>query len=357
MATIKRFVIHELFKDKVPDKAETLLELENKIILNLCENLLKTKDKRTAVLWGKFKGTGDFPAELKRLNADLTVDERDTILLNLTYSVMDSLYEEIVHTNSNGGYICFIEYTSHGNTRILAAMINNTAGVKLTKLKPTKEIHVDLSKLHQAVDINASSYFTSLVEGYKNNYLSFIGKGKSSDYFTQAFDCIDTVTPAKAVAKAPIVLKDFLEQFNVDKATQKSARAQLVKYLSDNISDEVHLSKIDEIAVAHMPIDCSDEEKQSFIEFSKQETYQMPASFEARKGAVEKLAKIYYATDFFNLNFDIENIGIVGRPEDADKPLLFDIESEDVIIKGRMITPAAKAAIYQANLLNNEPEQ
>ncbi|MCV5746779.1 nucleoid-associated protein, partial [Escherichia coli] len=79
-----------------------------------------------------------------------------------------------------------------------------------TNLKPTSEVHVDLSKLHQAVDINMTGYFKSLNTEYSKNYLSFIGKGKHTDYFTSAFDCINKITPAKAVNKAAVVLKDFL---------------------------------------------------------------------------------------------------------------------------------------------------
>lgn len=354
MAVIKRFVIHELFKDKTPDTAKELLDLSNGIIHTLATDLVKTKDSRTAVLWGQFKGTGDFPSKLKELDNRLSEEKGNTVFLDLSKSTMKSLYSEIVHTNSKGGYICFIEYESNRDCRVMAAMITNTAGIKLTKLKPTKEIHVDISKLHQAVDVNASGYFKSLTGENNKNYLSFIGKGKQTDYFTNAFDCINKITPAKAVHKAPEVLKDFLAQFDVDNATQKSARAQLVKYLTDNIDKEVHLSKINEIAVSHLPERCTEEEKNSFIAFSKQDKYEMPATFQARKSNVEKLAKIYYATDAFNLNFDLENIGLFGVEADSDKPILFNKDNDDVIIKGRMITPEVRAAIFQVTLLDNE---
>ncbi|ABE54125.1 Nucleoid-associated protein-like protein [Shewanella denitrificans OS217] len=354
MASIKRFVIHELFKDKKPDIAGELLNLDNEIILKLAKDLVKIKDGRTAVLWGQFKGSGDFPLKLKELDAELKEDERSVKLLELTEHTMGALYEEIVHTNSKGGYICFIEYESFLDCRLMAAMITNTAGVKLTNLKPTKEVHVDLSKLHQAVDINVSGYSKSIKGDFKKNYLSFIGKGTHTDYFTNAFDCINKITPAKAVNKAPEVLKDFLAQFYVDNTTQKSARAQLVKYLSDNIGKEVHLAKIDEIAVSNLPASCTDEEKQSFIAFSKQDKYEMPATFEARKSNVEKLAKIYYATDAFNFNFDLENIGLVGVEADSNKPILFNKDNDDVIIRGRMITPEVRAAIIQVTLLNED---
>ncbi|ATI46113.1 nucleoid-associated protein [Vibrio sp. Vb2880] len=354
MASIKRFVIHELFKDKNPDVASEILNLENDVILKLAKDLVKIKDNRTAVLWGQFKGNGDFPLKLKELDIDQTDEERNKTFLELTEKTMNSLYEEIVHTNSKGGYICFIEYKSFHDHRLMAAMITNTSGIKLTNLKPTSEVHVDLSKLHQAVDINMTGYFKSLNDEYSKNYLSFIGKGKHTDYFTSAFDCINKITPAKAVNKAPVVLKDFLSQFNVDNITQKNARAQLVKYLTDNIGKEVHLSKIEEIAVSHLPDSCTEEEKQSFIAFSKQDKYEMPATFEARKNNVDKLAKIYYSTESFSLNFDLEIIGLVGVEADSNKPILFNKDNDDIIIKGRMITPEVRAAIAQVTLIDED---
>ncbi|HHF2862513.1 TPA: nucleoid-associated protein [Vibrio alginolyticus] len=354
MASIKRFVIHELFKDKNPDVASEILNLENDVILKLAKDLVKIKDNRTAVLWGQFKGNGDFPLKLKELDIDQTDEERNKTFLELTEKTMNSLYEEIVHTNSKGGYICFIEYKSFHDHRLMAAMITNTSGIKLTNLKPTSEVHVDLSKLHQAVDINMTGYFKSLNTEYSKNYLSFIGKGKYTDYFTSAFDCINKITPAKAVNKAPVVLKDFLSQFNVDNITQKNARAQLVKYLTDNIGKEVHLSKIEEIAVSHLPDSCTEEEKQSFIAFSKQDKYEMPATFEARKNNVDKLAKIYYSTESFSLNFDLEIIGLVGVEADSNKPILFNKDNDDIIIKGRMITPEVRAAIAQVTLIDED---
>lgn len=354
MASIKRFVIHELFKDKNPDVASEILNLENDVILKLAKDLVKIKDNRTAVLWGQFKGNGDFPLKLKELDIDQTDEERNKTFLELTEKTMNSLYEEIVHTNSKGGYICFIEYKSFHDHRLMAAMITNTSGIKLTNLKPTSEVHVDLSKLHQAVDINMTGYFKSLNDEYSKNYLSFIGKGKHTDYFTSAFDCINKITPAKAVNKAPVVLKDFLSQFNVDNITQKNARAQLVKYLTDNIGKEVHLSKIEEIAVSHLPDSCTEEEKQSFIAFSKQDKYEMPAIFEARKNNVDKLAKIYYSTESFSLNFDLEIIGLVGVEADSNKPILFNKDNDDIIIKGRMITPEVRAAIAQVTLIDED---
>ncbi|MCX9472804.1 nucleoid-associated protein, partial [Vibrio cholerae] len=92
-------------------------------------------------------GNGDFPLKLKELDIDQTDEERNKTFLELTEKTMNSLYEEIVHTNSKGGYICFIEYKSFHDHRLMAAMITNTSGIKLTNLKPTSEVHVDLSKL------------------------------------------------------------------------------------------------------------------------------------------------------------------------------------------------------------------
>lgn len=77
MPIINRFVIHELFKDKKPDIAKVLLNLKVDIIKNLALDLVKIKDGKTAVLWGKFKGNGDFPSKLVELDGQNSDSDKD----------------------------------------------------------------------------------------------------------------------------------------------------------------------------------------------------------------------------------------------------------------------------------------
>ena len=78
----------------------------------------------------------------------------------------------------------------------------------------------------------------------------------------------------------------------------------------------------------------------------------MPATFQARKVNVERLANIYYSTEVFNFNFNHDKIGLVGSASDSNKPILFDQETNDIIIKGEMITQEVKDKIYQATFLD-----
>ncbi|WP_240224433.1 nucleoid-associated protein [Rheinheimera hassiensis] len=347
MAILNKFIIHELFRDREPNVADALLDISNDIISNLGHDLVKVKDKRTAVLWGQFRENGKFPNHLKTLNNASEDKKLNDIFIKLSHSAMGCLYEEIKHTNSNGGYICFIEYTAFKQTRMLVVMITNTSGVKLTDLTPTTDIHVDISKLHQAVDINITGYISSTNGLNDKNYLSFIGRGKHTEYFTNAFDCSNRVTPSKMPSKAVEVLKDFLASFSVDKRTQKSAKEQLVKYFTENIGKEVFLSKVEDIAKAHLPDTCTDEEKESFIAFCKQDKYQMPSSFLAAKKPVDKLAKINYSTDSFSFNFEIEDVGLIGNISDVDKRIIFNPANDDIIIKGGELPQHIKSALME----------
>lgn len=350
MATLKRFIIHELFRDKDPDTAKELLDVNDEIIEKLGQDLIKIKEHRTAVLWGQFKENGDTSTKIREVyqsNIPTNAEELDNAFIDLSESAMTSLYNEIKHTNSNGGYICFIEYTSKLQERMLVAMITNTSGVKLKKLKPTRDLHVDISKLHQAVDISITGYLLSIQDKNEKNYLSFIGKGKHTDYFTNAFNCINKITPSKMPSKAVELLKEFLSSFNVDKKNIRAAREQLVKYFSDNVGKEVFLSKVEEIAKSHLPDNCTEEQKESFLTFSKQEKYQMPASFLAAKGPVEKLARLSYSTDSFTFNFGIEDVGLVGKTEDVEKKILFNPDNDDIVIKGGELPEHIRTALIE----------
>ncbi len=330
MATINRFIVHELIKNTEPDMAKVLLRLDNPLVLKLADDVVNVYKKKTAVMWGKFKNNGAFPLELQKLNK---TDVSDAEFISLTDFVMQQLVLSMEHTSGTGGYICFIEYSSMKTHRLLVAMIKNTDGVKLTNLVPEEDIHVDISKLYQAIDINVLAYFASIGEGDVESYLGFISKqGEPSGYFNEAFSSTDNITPNKAVAKAPQALKAFLGQHTEDKAVLKSAHDTLVKYLSDSVGKKASLGKINDIANAHLPEGSADNAKDGFIEFAKSDAWQIPEYFQPPKGAVGRLAKITFTTDDISLNFNRNLLGVTGKESDKQKPVLYNPANDEVVL-------------------------
>ncbi|REL31415.1 nucleoid-associated protein [Thalassotalea euphylliae] len=201
MAKITNFIIHELIKHQNSDIAKSVLDLSDPLVMSLAEDILNIYRNKVNVIWGKFQSSGQFP----RLLADYNDAYHQEGFYEVSTKAMDLLSDAISTTSGTGGYICFIEYQSKGDNRLLVAMIKNTDGIKLTNLKPEQEIHVDLSKLYQALDINVSYYLNNLGKTeLKKSYIGFISKrGEPSGYFQLAFSCTDNITPSKAVKASP----------------------------------------------------------------------------------------------------------------------------------------------------------
>ncbi len=331
MENINRFIIHELVKYQEPNTADSLLDLGDDIVSGLAGDILSIYRKKVSVIYGKFRDSGAFPKDLNTyLNS---VD--DTNFINLTKLSMTSLADKMEGTSGTGGYICFIEYETNKGKRLLVSMIKNTAGVKLKKLKPEVDIHIDKSKLYQALDISISGYQEALRgKTLKDSYLGFISKsGEPSGYFQQAFSCTSNVVPSKAVKKTPPALKAFLEQYTSDKRILKDARAALIGYFKDNINSTVRLRRINDIANAYLPEDAPDDAKDSFIEFVKSEQWQLPEEFNAVKGSVDSLSRLTYTSENVTLNFERNLLGDSSKQSDSHKSILFDAKNKEILIK------------------------
>ena len=316
---VSRFVIHELIKDLKPRLASRLLDLEKEVIRKLAVDLVTIYQKKSSVIWGKFDLKQRFPASFKEY-IGCAQDDKD--FFELTSSAMERLEEEMKGTAGTGGYICFVEYYHKGSNHVLIAMIKNTEGVKLKNLTPQTDIHIDKSRLYQAIDINFSSYVDSIgVQGYTKSYLAFISKkGEPSGYFQEAFACIDNVTPSVAVNKTPVAAKKYVSSFVDDKGCLKELERRIYDYYKSNVGKTITLDKISDIVNGFIP-DSNPEGRDGFIEFAKSDEWQLPDSFQAVKGSVEKLVNISLSTDEIGLSFAKAVLGLEGR--DIEKSIMY----------------------------------
>ncbi|GGI70200.1 hypothetical protein GCM10007978_05180 [Shewanella hanedai] len=329
---VSHFIIHELIKNQDPSMAPNLLDLEDPIVLGLAQDIADVYIKKTSVMWGKFRQGGAFPTELISYTESDSSDDQFTLL---TSNSMTRLASNMSGTSGTGGYICFIEYNYRGCNRLLIAMIKNTKGVKLTDLIPQLNVHVDISKLYQALEVNVNNYQSSIgATSVIQSYLGFISKkGEPSDYFQSAFSCTDNVTPTVAVKKSPKALEAYLKQYTDSASTLKSADTMLVNYFKDNLGSVVTLQRINEIANAFLPEDVADEARDGFLEFAKTEDWQLPDHFNAVKGAVESMSRISFSSANVSVNFDRQSLGVTTCEADEHKPILFDPNGDKLILK------------------------
>jgi len=331
MAVISNFVIHELKKHEESDIAKDVLDLNEPLVLSLAEDILNIYRNKASVIWGKFRESGDFPKLLPEYNRSYAKKD----FFKVSTESMGLLSTAINTTSGTGGYICFIEYQSKGDKRLLVAMIKNTDGIKLTDLKPKQDIHVDLSKLYQALDINVSYFLKNIGKTeLKQSYIGFISKrGEPSGYFQIAFSCTDNITPSKAVRAAPAALKAFLKEHSQDENRIKEAEQTLLRYLNERKDKTVHLSRINDIANAYLPDETRDQTKDAFLKFAKKDQYQLPDSFHASKGTIEGMVRLAYKTDKVTVNFEKEELGVIGDSASTAKPVIFDPKSQHIIIR------------------------
>jgi nucleoid-associated protein len=328
--TVSRFIIHKLSKNEAPQIAPELLDLENEFVSKLADKIIAVYHTKISVVWGRFRHGGQFPTEVKRIEKIAASDDR---FKGIAAFSMRRLQEEMTTTAGTGGFICFIEYTKNGCNQLMIAMIKNTDGIKLNGLVPTGDIHVDLSRLYQAINMNFNLYFLSLKEKFTPNYLGFIGKkGDSSDYFTDAFSGTDKVSPSQAVTKSHKALKSFLRQYTDKKPILKEAHETLVSYLNENINKTVTLEKVNEIANIFLPEEHADK-KDSFIEYAKSDSWQIPDTFQAATGVVTRLAKIRVDEPDYSLIFRRNKLGIKGDPKHVQRSIVFDEDGRTVTIR------------------------
>ena len=331
MAVISNFIIHELNKNEASDIASDVLDLSDSLVSSLAEDILDIYRNKANVIWGKFRQNGAFPKLLPAYNSSYKKDD----FYDVSTKSMELLSEAINKTSGTGGYICFVEYQSKGDNRLLIAMIKNTDGIKLKDLKPEQDIHVDLSKLYQALDINISYYLDNAGKAkLKKSYIGFISKrGEPSGYFQIAFSCTDNITPSKAVKASPSALRAFLESHEQEELRIKEAQQNLLRYFNENKDKTVYLNRINDIANAHLPDDKAEIAKDGFLKFAKEDKYQLPDSFQASKGTVESMVRLAYKTDKVTVNFEKDVLGLTGDSASSAKPVIFDPENDHIIIR------------------------
>lgn len=324
---VNRFVVHELVKGGKKEIAKDLLDLNQEVVAKLAEDIIDIYSKKSAVIWGRFREDERFPRDLK----SFSVIDSDEEFLKISESSMDTLSRNMAGTVGTGGFICYVQYESQAKNRFLVAMVKNTEGIRLKDLKPEIDIHVDTSKLHQAISINIDGFVENYQkDGAVESYLGFVSiKGEPSGYFQDSFSCINNVTPAIAVGKTNGAVCKFLSEIGLEKNKISEARSRLFSYFKENVGKTVTLQKINDLVNSFIPEEMPDK-RDGFIEFSKDDEWQIPDHFQAIKGAVDRLTRIGMSNEFVDFKFDRNSLGLKGR--DGEKYVMYDEVKKQIVI-------------------------
>lgn len=338
MDQLKFAVIHELVKERGATIAranlrEALLDTHKPLVLRLASLLagLIGRDQG-AVYWGQFgdrRREGRFPGAAATFSRELT----EAHFVALTHTAMDELVALSAEEGfATGGFIFFAAYTLRDTDYLLVAMIKERDGIALSDDFEPEEINeVDLSKLHQAARVNLHRYLATIdhqegetedeldegVDGEaaarERTYLCFInrkGRDDVAGYFIKALGCEKGVSSARATKGVIKAVRTYVRKTEAIAAYAPRARQALIDYL-DSLADgsTVTLDHVVQVVARELPIE-QVVHLDGLKAFLNEEDNQISEDFQVNKRALQAYARIAARTDHWNLNFEINALGV-----------------------------------------------
>jgi len=338
MDQLKFAVIHELVKERGATVArvnlrEGLLDTSKPLVLHLASLLagLLGRDQG-AVYWGQFgdrRREGQFPGATATFSRELTEEQ----FVALTHTAMEELAALSAEESfATGGFIFFAAYTVRDVDYLLVAMIKERDGIALSEDFEPEEINeVDLSKLHQAARVNLHSYLATITNreeeasderdgdeeadesARERTYLCFInrkGRDDVAGYFIKALGCEKGVSSARATKGVIKAVRAYVRKTEAIAPYAPRARQALIDYL-DSLGDgsTVALDHVVQVVARELPIE-QVVHLEGLKAFLNEEDNQIPEDFQVNKRALQAYARIAARTDHWNLNFEINALGI-----------------------------------------------
>ena len=319
---LQKAIIHELVKDRrvkgEPKKAVeveqgTLLDVSETAVTSLINSILKiygTKGNSSSQGTFNKEGSYTFPIHLDNfLKKDSGFSFKD-----LSLGIMHNLKAEASKKNfATGGYIVFGHYKSRSpkqaeSEMLLVGMVKKKDGITLNaNMIPEAIQEVDLSKLHQAVRVNITTYqryaeTTDNIADPASAYLSFVSPKANNDasgYFIDAVGCTNAIPDKDATKNVLAAVNAFFKTYPELNDLRKSAKEEVATKLyekSKSDDPECSLDTIDSWVTSIIPDSMQDRLANKFTAFANNDPYNVPAIFksnssEAKKGISLKLAE------------------------------------------------------------------
>jgi nucleoid-associated protein len=256
----------------------------------------------------------------------------DDAFLELTIQTMDNLVARSAPQNfATGGYIVFAHYTYGGQNYFLVAMVKKKDGITLVNLKPETIQEVDLSKLHQAIRINNTSYLQAMElieegEPFDGSYLSFISPVSNqgaSGYFIQAFGCHDAIPAKKATISAFDAVRYYFDSNVQIRHLKSEAVDSLVELFNNLLNNEDEENRICTLEILNERVSSIityheiENAPNDFMEIANSEDFNVPDSFYPSKQALteQTRVKLKGMDGAWALNFEKR---VFGSSDDSD---------------------------------------
>jgi len=329
-------------------KRPVLLDNELQAVKDLVSGLSVLLGKKTnSQAWGRFGNDGrqgPFPASFAAYTQDLPSAEQ---FKNLSHLVVDQLVEQAGEKAlSTGGRILFTLFNDeNGSPVFLVAMIKQKGGLILDEnFVPIGIVEVDLSKLHQAAQIQVNHFTADQEvddndeqEGLDRNYLSFLSpktNSQASNYFIDALGCIVGITSAKATDQIFLAVDAFFVANVQLTPLRKKAKEKIVEYLQRQL-DTGQLATLEDIctAVKQAAPPGYDAHFENILAFLNGPEYKIPDEFVVHESAYKKHAKISLDNERINLKFPRSDLGTsreakIGYDKDQRTLTIRDLSDE-----------------------------
>ncbi|MFH4893885.1 nucleoid-associated protein YejK [Vibrio sp. Y42_MX_L11] len=316
---LSNVILHQLCKN---DQDELVVNfrpasLENDASTeNLVAELHRVFHSKAGKGFGSFQSDSEFQFWLQEMRKG----ERD--FYDFSQISANRLKEELIkYPFADEGILVFAEYQSLATDYLFIGILPMNQSLKVTEgLDISATDYLDITKMDIAARIDLSSYDT---DKESNRYLQYI-KGrvgrKVADFFLdflQADIGLDTKQQNLVLMQA---VDDFCADSKLEKQEVKEYKKQVYDYCNEQIKsgDEVQISELS----GELP---PSQDGTSFMDFTKEQGYELEESFPGDRATVRKLTKFVGAGGGLNISFDSLLLG---------ERIFYDPETDTLTIKG-----------------------
>ncbi|MCK6262115.1 nucleoid-associated protein YejK [Vibrio sp. ZSDE26] len=316
---LSNVILHQISKN---DQDELIVNFRSHSLENdgstehLVAELHRVFNAKAGKGFGSFKSDSEFQMWLQELR------QGEKNFYDFSQLSANRLKSELSkYPFADEGILVIAEYQSLATDYLFVALLPSIQSLKVTEgLEISATDYLDINKMDIVARIDLSSYET---DKESNRYLSYI-KGrvgrKVADFFLdflQAEVGLDTKQQNQVLMQA---VQDFCSDSKLEKEEATNYKKQVYDYCNETIKsgEEVQVRELS----GELP---QSQEGTSFLDYTKEQGYELEESFPADRSTMRKLTKYVGAGGGLNVSFDSLLLG---------ERIFYDPETDTLTIKG-----------------------
>ncbi|MCW8335224.1 nucleoid-associated protein YejK [Vibrio sp. SCSIO 43135] len=316
---LSNVILHQLSKN---DQDELVVNFRAESLANdassenLVAELHRVFNSKAGKGFGAFKSDSDFQIWLQEFR------KNERSFNDFSQDSANRLKEELAkYPFADEGILVIAEYQALATDYLFIALLPSNQSLKVTEgLDISATDYLDINKMDIAARIDLSSYET---DKESNRYLAYI-KGrvgrKVADFFLdflQAEVGLDTKQQNQVLMQA---VQDFCSDSKLEKDEATNYKKQVYDYCNEQIKagEEVQVQELS----GELP---ASSDGTSFLDYTKEQGYELEESFPADRSTMRKLTKYVGAGGGLNVSFDSLLLG---------ERIFYDPETDTLTIKG-----------------------